>query len=50
MPIQSLDRDVEMRLEDRDVRYTRGRRKVVAALHEADGHHVGGRAARQGQR
>ena len=37
MPIQSLDRDVEKRLEDRDVRYTRGRRKVVAALHEADG-------------
>ena len=37
MPIQSLDRDVEKRLNDRDVRYTRGRRKVVAALHEADG-------------
>lgn len=37
MPIHSLDRDVEERLSDRDVRYTRGRRRVVAALHEADG-------------
>lgn len=37
MPIHTLDRDVEERLSDRDVRYTRGRRRVVTALHEADG-------------
>ncbi len=37
MPIQSLDRDVEKRLSDREVRYTRGRRAVVAALKGADG-------------
>lgn len=37
MPTQSLDRDVEKRLSDRDVRYTRGRRSVVTALNSADG-------------
>ncbi len=37
MPIQSLDREVETRLRDRDVRYTRGRRVVVAALNMAEG-------------
>ena len=37
MPIQSLDRDVEKRLSDNEVRYTRGRRVVVAALNAADG-------------
>lgn len=37
MPTQSLDRDVEKRLSDRDVRYTRGRRTVVTALNSADG-------------
>ncbi len=33
----SLDREVESRLRDRDVRYTRGRRRVVGALAAADG-------------
>ncbi len=33
----TLDREVEQRLRDRDVRYTRGRRSVVAALAAADG-------------
>lgn len=37
MPIQSLDRDVETRLHDHDVRYTRGRRAVVGAMNVADG-------------
>jgi len=37
VPTQSLDRDVEKRLSDRDVRYTRGRRTVVTALNSADG-------------
>ena len=32
-----LDRDVEARLRDHGVRYTRGRRTVVAALARADG-------------
>ncbi len=33
----TLDREVAQRLRDRDVRYTRGRRAVVAALAAADG-------------
>jgi Fe2+ or Zn2+ uptake regulation protein len=33
----SIDRDVEKRLGDSDVRYTRGRRAVVAALAATDG-------------
>ena len=33
----SLDRDVELRLADHDVRYTPGRRAVVAALEASDG-------------
>ncbi len=33
----TLDRAVEQRLRDQDVRYTRGRREVVAALAAADG-------------
>ena len=33
----SLDRDIEQRLRKTDVRYTRGRRTVVAALAESDG-------------
>lgn len=33
----SLDREVEKRLSDHDVRYTRGRRTVVAALAGSDG-------------
>lgn len=37
MPTQSLERDVERRLRDREVRYTKGRRTVVAALNDADG-------------
>ena len=37
MPTPSLDRDVEKRLRDREVRYTRGRRTVVSALNDADG-------------
>ena len=37
MPISSIDRDVEAQLKDHDVRYTKGRRAVVAALAGADG-------------
>ncbi len=37
MPTSSLDRLVEERLGERAVRYTRGRRAVLAALAEADG-------------
>lgn len=37
MLTQSLDREVERRLHSHDVRYTRGRRKVVAALSRSDG-------------
>lgn len=33
----SLDREVEGRLRDAEVRYTRGRRRVVSALAESDG-------------
>ena len=33
----SIDRDVEKRLDESDVRYTRGRRAVVAALAATDG-------------
>lgn len=33
----SLDREVESRLHDNEVRYTRGRRTVVTALANADG-------------
>ena len=32
MPITSLDREVEQRLRERDVRYTKGRRAVVNSL------------------
>ena len=37
MPIQGIDRDVAKRLADQEVRYTRGRRAVVKALHDAGG-------------
>ncbi len=37
MPIASLDREVEQRLRERDVRYTRGRRTVVNALADVMG-------------
>lgn len=37
MPNTSLDRDVEHHLKSRDIRYTKGRRVVVAALAGADG-------------
>ncbi|HSF86235.1 MAG TPA: Fur family transcriptional regulator [Acidimicrobiia bacterium] len=37
MPVTSLDRQIEKRLLDHDVRYTAGRRTVVAALDAADG-------------
>ena len=37
MPTSSIDREVEQRLRASDVRYTRGRRSVVAALVVADG-------------
>ncbi|MCP3996654.1 MAG: transcriptional repressor [bacterium] len=37
MPITSLDREVEQRLRDRDVRYTNGRRTVVNFLHSSSG-------------
>lgn len=37
MTTPSLDREVEKRLRGHDVRYTRGRRKVVSALVGADG-------------
>lgn len=37
MTTPSLDREVEKRLHAHDVRYTRGRRKVVSALVGADG-------------
>lgn len=37
MTAPNLDREVEMRLRDRRVRYTRGRREVVTALAGADG-------------
>jgi Fe2+ or Zn2+ uptake regulation protein len=37
MPSASLDREVEQRLRERDVRYTKGRRTVANALNEAAG-------------
>jgi Fur family transcriptional regulator, ferric uptake regulator len=37
MTTSTLDRQVEARLRERDIRYTKGRRIVVAALNEADG-------------
>ena len=37
MTTPTLDRQVERRLADADVRYTRGRRVVIRALAEADG-------------
>ena len=37
MTTPSVDREVEKRLRDRDVRYTAGRRAVVSALAAADG-------------
>lgn len=37
MPSPPLDREVETRLASRGVRYTRGRRTVIAALAGADG-------------
>ena len=37
MPKTSIDRDVEHHLRSRDIRYTKGRRVVVAALAGADG-------------
>lgn len=37
MTTPSLEREVEMRLRDHEVRYTRGRRAVVTALAGADG-------------
>jgi Fe2+ or Zn2+ uptake regulation protein len=37
MPITSLDREVEQRLRDRDVRYTKGRRTVVNFLSSSSG-------------
>lgn len=37
MPAASIDRDVARRLADHDVRYTSGRRTVVATLAGADG-------------
>ncbi len=37
MATQSLEREVENRLRDRDIRYTRGRRAVVEALANSDG-------------
>lgn len=37
MASSALHRQVEQRLVDRDVRYTRGRRMVVSALAESDG-------------
>lgn len=37
MTTPSLDREVEKRLSDHEIRYTRGRRVVVSALAGADG-------------
>jgi Fe2+ or Zn2+ uptake regulation protein len=37
MTTSGLDRDVEQRLHDRKIRYTSGRRRVVAALASSDG-------------
>lgn len=37
MPSAGLDREVELRLRGRDVRYTKGRRAVANALSEANG-------------
>ena len=37
MTTPTLDRQVERRLADADVRYTKGRRVVIGALAEADG-------------
>ena len=37
MPNTTLDREVERRLSDSDIRYTRGRHQVVSALASAEG-------------
>jgi Fe2+ or Zn2+ uptake regulation protein len=37
MATQSVEREVETRLRDRDIRYTRARRAVVEALANSDG-------------
>lgn len=37
MPTPSLHREVERRLTERDIRYTKGRRSVVTTLATADG-------------
>jgi Fur family ferric uptake transcriptional regulator len=37
MPNSTLDREVERRLSESDIRYTRGRHQVVSALAGADG-------------
>jgi len=37
MPSTTLDREVERRLSENDIRYTKGRHQVVAALAGADG-------------
>ena len=37
MTTPSLDRQIETRLRDRDIRYTAGRRAVIGALSKADG-------------
>lgn len=37
MPALSLDREVEKRLRDHDIRYTRGRRAVVSTLAASEG-------------
>lgn len=37
MATKSLDREIERRLTDRGIRYTKGRRSVVSALAEAEG-------------
>jgi Fur family ferric uptake transcriptional regulator len=37
VPTASVERQIESRLRDRDVRYTRGRRALIGALSSADG-------------
>lgn len=37
MQISNLERQIETRLRDNDVRYTRGRRRIALSLHSADG-------------
>jgi Fur family transcriptional regulator, ferric uptake regulator len=36
-PLSDIDRQVERHLGEKDVRYTRGRRQVVRALHRSEG-------------